>query len=231
MATFCRKCGVSNEPDASYCESCGVPLERPQVSSAPHIFTPRATVSRWIWIAVTAFLIVGGGIAASLVVPSSTVPRYLAKLGIRPPTFGSTTADTTMLYPVREQGKWGFVDRAGNIVIPMQFEAIKNQEFGDGVTTADLIAVRTEGLWGFIDRTGRFVIAPKFGDVDQCYVYQLYDDPKACDFFREGLTPVRVGKKWGYIDRYGKFVIQPQFDEARRFTPGGLAIAKLGTRF
>ena len=231
MNLFCTQCGHQNEAGSSFCESCGKPLTSRGVSQEPGPARPAARGSWFLVTAVIVLLLAVGVFVATLLVPSNSAPAVLAQLGIRLPSFESTAADRATIYPVREHGKWGFVDRAGNIVIPMQFEAIKNQEFGDGVTTADLIAVRTEGLWGFVDRSGRFVIEPKFGDVDHCYVHQLYDDPKACDFFREGLTPVRIGKKWGYIDRYGKFVIQPQFDEARSFTPGGLAVAKLGTRF
>ena len=228
MNQFCTQCGHQNEADSRFCDACGAPLTSRPVSQETGPARPAARGSWFLVTAVIVLLLAAGVFVAAVLVPSSPAPAILAQLGIRLPSFESSSAARATIYPVREHGKWGFVDRAGNVVIPMQFEDIKNQENGDGVTTADLIAVRTGGLWGFVDRSGRFVIAPKFGDVDHCYVHQLYDDPKACDFFREGLTPVRMGQKWGYIDGSGKYIIEPQFDEARGFTPGGLAIVKVG---
>lgn len=174
------------------------------------------------WTVIGSLLIITGvaGLGFALIEPGSKTPV------IRLPAFFSTAADRATIYAMREHGKWGFIDRTGKIVIPAQFDAVRNQQYGDGVTTEYPLAVRNGNLWGFIDKLGHFVIEPTFDDVAPCYVHQLFDDPAACNFFRYGSTPVRSGGKWGYIDASGQFLIQPQFDEARTFTPIGISIVK-----
>ena len=50
------------------------------------------------------------------------------------------------------EGKWGFVDRDGTLVIPYQFEEAKS-------FASNVAAVKDEnGLWGYIDMSGREVI-------------------------------------------------------------------------
>lgn len=114
--------------------------------------------------------------------------------------------DGAPLFVVTVNGKDGFIDRDGKIVIDPVFE--KAYPFTDG-----LAAVQKQGAWGFIDTQGRVVIVPQFVSVGH---------------FSEGLA-IFEGKqcpnKKGYIDKHGKVVIEPRFDAAANFRNG---VAKVG---
>jgi hypothetical protein len=104
------------------------------------------------------------------------------------------------LYRFVKDGKAGYIDSGGRIVIPPILEAYGNygSEFHDGLLE---IAV-SDGR--YIDRTGKVVIDRGF--------YRGWD-------FSEGLAvAMRKGENlWGYIDTSGEFVITPRFET----TPNG----------
>jgi hypothetical protein len=99
------------------------------------------------------------------------------------------------LYRFVKNGKAGYIDRTGRIVIPPRLERYGNygSEFHDGLLE---IAV-SDGR--YIDRTGKVVIDKVF--------YRGWD-------FSEGLAvAMRKGENlWGYIDTSGEFVISPRFE-------------------
>src|SRR5947207_15985085 len=76
------------------------------------------------------------------------------------------------LFPVDKDGKWGFIDRTGKIVIPLQFDSANDFHEGLALVTAN-------GKNLFIDASGRSVITPQFDIVDH---------------FSEGLAAVNVGQ-------------------------------------
>lgn len=100
-------------------------------------------------------------------------------------------------------GKYGFKDSAGKVVIKPQFD--KADSFIDGVAK-----VKHKDKYGYIDKTGNFIIQPQYEDALS---------------FSEGLARIKQYDKYGYIDKSGNFVIQPQFDDAWSFSEG-LASAK-----
>ncbi|MBU3187647.1 WG repeat-containing protein, partial [Clostridium estertheticum] len=78
-------------------------------------------------------------------------------------------------------GKWGFINKTGEIVIKPQFDFACN--FSEG-----LAAIKVEGKSGFINKNGKIVIKPQFDNI--------YDDVSS---FHEGLAMVNIGGKWGFI--------------------------------
>lgn len=112
------------------------------------------------------------------------------------------------LFNVKRDGKWVYLDEAGNIVLRTDFE--RAESFFEGRA-----AVVVGGEWGFIDETGRLVIPAE-------YEWAMY--------FSEGLAPVKKSGKWGYIDRAGTMVIEPRFDMANDFAGGYAEIEKDGKR-
>ena len=58
---------------------------------------------------------------------------------------------------VESNGKWGFVDAKGNVVIEPQYEAARS--FSNGFA-----AVKSNGKWGFIDTKGKMCIDPVFDE-------------------------------------------------------------------
>jgi hypothetical protein len=70
---------------------------------------------------------------------------------------------STVLLRVERSGKWGFIDRAGQIAIAPQFD--EAMPFSEG-----LAVVQRGNAWGYIDITGqvaipfRFTLARRFSD-------------------------------------------------------------------
>lgn len=107
-------------------------------------------------------------------------------------------ADATIkgLIGFEKNGKVGFMDKRGKIVITPQFEKINQSLNG-------LAGAKINGKWGFVDSTGRFVISPQFENVDFFY------DPD--------IAGVQIGEKWGFVNRKGKIIIPPLFDKIGYF--------------
>ena len=57
------------------------------------------------------------------------------------------------LYPVLENGLYGYMDNTGKTVIPARFTSVQN--FSEGLAPA-----RERGLYGYIDISGNFVLPP-----------------------------------------------------------------------
>ena len=119
------------------------------------------------------------------------------------------------LLVVEKDGKSGFIDQTGRVVIPFQFD--KAESFHDG-----LALVIVKGKSSFIDITGRILFAVN---------YDVIRD------FSEGLCAVNIGEKripnvglisdpgkWGYIDKTGKLAIPMKFTHAENFSEGLAAI-------
>jgi len=100
--------------------------------------------------------------------------------------------------------QYGFVDREGNEVIPLQFEEATC--FSNGYALA---VPSNFKLFGIIDQRGRFVHEPEFEEAAE---------------FHEGLATVRVKDKWGYVDTTGAWAIVPSFAYARNFWHGLAAV-------
>ena len=81
--------------------------------------------------------------------------------------------------------KWGFIDKTGKKVIPLQYERA-------GYLSEGLAPVRFNDKWGFIDKTGKEVIPFR-------YDYAL-------DFSAEGIAHVKFEGMWFYINKKGECV-------------------------
>ena len=117
------------------------------------------------------------------------------------------------LTPVERNGKWGYADKDGKMVIEPQFTLAHRFSEGlalvwaGGVPLTDPV-VKSFVKMGYIDATGHWVI-------HSSYKYYFYDD------FSEGLTPFRQqSSRWGYMDRVGKIVVRTRFDWAGSFSNG-----------
>lgn len=103
------------------------------------------------------------------------------------------------LRPIQQNGKWGYIDSSGKIVIKPQF--VWAEEFSEGLAAFE----NEEGKHGYIDESGAVVIQPKFDNWTN---------------FSEGLAAVSIALEWGYIDKTGKWAIPPQFAIGRPFSSG-----------
>ena len=94
--------------------------------------------------------------------------------------------------PVKKDGKWGYVDTKGDLVIDCKFESASS--FGQG-----LAPVKFNGKWGYINKSGDFAIDPQYE-----YAYRFSDS---------GLAGVKQYGEIGFINTDGEMVVEPQFDE------------------
>jgi hypothetical protein len=96
-------------------------------------------------------------------------------------------------------GKAGYIDRAGRVIIPLQYDSAG--PFGDGRAWAEV-----GKAVGLIDKTGRWVVKP--GE---------YDNLFPCG---EGLCGFHQGGAWGFLDVDGKVMIQPTYRDVSGFSDG-----------
>jgi WG containing repeat len=106
------------------------------------------------------------------------------------------------LFPVHRNGKWGYIDRSGRVVIELRFD--RAERFSEG-----LAPVVLDGKHGYVDLAGRMALVPE----------QQPDGP-VHRRFADGLAAVRVGDAIGFIDRSGKLVIPARFKSAQDFSEG-----------
>ncbi len=120
------------------------------------------------------------------------------------------------LAAVKKDGKWGYIDKTGEVVVSPQYDKAEN--FSDNGLAAVMIVTKiAEGKdyrWGYINKTGRTIID-----------FQ-YDETLG---FQNGLAGVKKGNKWGFIDEIGNLVINYQYEEVKDFTMNGLAAVKVSS--
>jgi hypothetical protein len=147
------------------------------------------------------------------------------------------------VYTKETNGRFGYVNKAGDIVIKPTF--LHSLYFHEGLSTAN-----TDDGWGYIDQNGKIVIPAKFCSADDFHeglaAVTIAYNPKSLGYidrsgtvvisedvswemskdFSLGRAAVRVcdpktyDHKWGYIDRQGKFAIKPTFNKASDFREG-----------
>ncbi|MBK7709080.1 MAG: WG repeat-containing protein [Acidobacteria bacterium] len=158
--------------------------------------------------------------------------------------FGQTKDKAMPLFWIREEGKYGYIDKTGKIVIAPQFE--NTMGFNEG-----LAATKLGGKYGYIDTKGKWVIKPQFeftymfsdglamvrlgkqyGWIDRsgriAIPAQAFDE--VATGFREGRLAVKMNGKWGYIDKTGRLVVDAKFDEAKEFNGGVAQVVTDGHR-
>ncbi len=136
---------------------------------------------------------------------------------VRKLDFESVESSSEGLAEVTRDGKKGYMNAAGDLVIPLRFDDTRH--FKNGLAAVAKGPSRAERLktaldaqnWNcaFVDRNGRIAFKNRF---------------EGAKIFKEGLAPVLSGTKWGYIDHTGNFKIKPQFDDADLFSEGFAAV-------
>lgn len=258
MPMFCTQCGQGNADDANFCESCGAPLTSssgsqraapprrvsPQPAHAPSKRNRRVSLVTLVVIAAVAM----GG-AAALLVPGSPLPGVLAKLGVGPPFGGSD--DETLFY-VGQNGKWGYVDRNGSEVIPLQFDSPPRWEHPQAPSNWVIrkrapYPVAKGRKWVLVDRRGKELGPWRFEGVRMSVEDEIVcgGEGKAWGCvnsagtlvvpFSERGRPVSISeglirvmseeKKYGFLNSKGETIVPPSLTFAWDFV-GGLACVK-----
>jgi hypothetical protein len=115
-------------------------------------------------------------------------------------------ATPVRLFPFHEggkEGRWGFIDANGKVVIEPRFR--RAYDFEDG-----LAWVQTDKGVVYINAEGKAVFAPP----DHARMRQ----------FSEGLAAFELKDKWGFLNRQGKVIVQPKYDDVSRFSEGLAAV-------
>lgn len=128
-----------------------------------------------------------------------------------------------MLYPIREDGKWGYVDKDGKVVVKPKYDVASIVPEGDYEA---YYIVGIDGKYGFMDNSGKVVIDLKYDEV-----YYFTNDGLA----RVKINTPRVDSsynsygsynsgKWGFIDEKGDYVVEPQYELVGDFHEGMAAV-------
>jgi len=103
-----------------------------------------------------------------------------------------------------KDGKYGYIDRTGRVVIPFEYDEAYG--FFDGFAV-----VGTDGHRGYINTKGEKLTTVEFD--------WAYD-------FSDGLAIVEKDGKYGYIDTHGNLAVPFEYDKAYNFEGGVATVAK-----
>jgi len=104
--------------------------------------------------------------------------------------------------PFLYNGKWGYTNSTGQIMIKPQLD--ETRKFSDGFA-----AVKRDNRWGFISKQFEFLNG---------FLYKKVKD------FNNGLAAVRYENRWGLINTQGKYVVRLEYQEIRNFSHGYAAV-------
>jgi hypothetical protein len=122
-------------------------------------------------------------------------------------TYGTSFSDG--LTPVCKNDKWGYVNKSGEIVIPLEYDVAR--PFSDGL--AAVVRGSNWYNWGAIDTSGNVVIP---------FEYEFVGD------FLEGLMAAKKDDKFGFIDQTGAVIMPYEYDSAVWPFHDGLARVSYG---
>lgn len=123
--------------------------------------------------------------------------------------------DYGSLIPFIQDGKQGFKDKAGKVIVAPKYNAV--WDFSEGLAMVRLDGTNgfLDSKYGFIDEKGKVIIDPK---------YDLIGNHS------EGLLPVMMKDKGGFIDKTGKIVIDLKYDYVEPFKDGMAVVQLNGKR-
>ena len=110
------------------------------------------------------------------------------------------------LAKVVKNGKYGYIDKQGQIVIDCKYDSA-------GIFCEGLAWVKLNNKHGYIDKKGNVVIPIQYNGVW---------------IFTEGLAGVRRGELWGFIDITGKMAIPFVFEKVNPFKNGKAEVVYKG---
>ena len=97
-------------------------------------------------------------------------------------------------------GKWGYVDRAGDVVVPTQYHI-------GHMVSERFAAVELDGKWGYIDRSGRVTILAMFdSDMPFCGAVAAVEILQKTGLASHGSRAELYRGKHGMIDHTVNYV-------------------------
>lgn len=132
------------------------------------------------------------------------------------------------LKPIYENGKWGYADRSGKVIIASQFDAAR--PFADGLAQVGVVDEelpevlgRPNLKWGYIDERGRVLVELRYAvlrNFSENLAAAALLDAKKPEKPSSGRLFERRNLMWGYVDRSGRVVIPFEFLDAGDFSEG-----------
>ncbi len=112
------------------------------------------------------------------------------------------------LAAIKQNGKYGYINKQGQLVIQLQFDNANS--FSEG-----LAFIYQNGQFGFINQQGQWIIQPQFTNANS---------------FSEGLAKAEAqnNNKYGFINKNGEWIIQPKFPIVGKFSDGLAAVCQNG---
>jgi hypothetical protein len=142
------------------------------------------------------------------------------------------------LRAVFRQGRWGYADARGKVVIEPRFDAAA--DFDDGLARVGIVDEEVPELdgrpnlrWGYIDERGAVVIPLQYASVRR-FTGELAAVAVRVGDSKQWPVRARIGGdrgdlRWGYVDRKGQVAIPPQFLSAGDFAEGLAAVNVIPT--
>lgn len=196
-----------------------------------------------------AVLLLGGGVAASLLLSREEIEPQEDATAIGAPSYTGGT-----LYSAQDPTTklWGYLNAQREWVIAPSFQNVPGL-FVDGLA---LIKDQHTGEYGYINEKGEWAIEPKYhtanmfgeglafvqapygeeaapraGWIDQQGNWAIKPAYYGGGVFTNGLATFKssntAASRWGYLDQSGNQVIEEQFMDAGSFADNGLALASL----
>jgi hypothetical protein len=149
--------------------------------------------------------------------------------------FAQVVPQVTQLKAVYENGRWGYADAGGRVVIAARFDAAL--PFADGLARVGVvdeefpeIGAQPNLRWGYIDERGRVLVELRYA------VLRDFSEGLAAAAVLDAEKPERpvFGRgdrrnlRWGYVDRGGREVIPMQFLATGDFAEGLAAVNPVG---
>ena len=160
------------------------------------------------------------------------------------------------LYPIRENGLYGYIDSVGNRIIEPEYLWVSTFHNGLAMAVVDTIyrvvtdsmayeigerdtiknVYRMYAKYGYINKSGRFTIEPRFVSyVNMNEIGNVTNDMDDCSnalfrhSFRNGRAMFCDTTTWkdGYIDTKGNIVIEPIYFYSKPFSHGRAVVKEL----
>lgn len=96
------------------------------------------------------------------------------------------------IFAVKKNGKWGYIDGYGKVIIPLEYEEVGN--FSEG-----LAAVRKDNKWGYINLKNEVVIPIEFTN-------------RGVSSFKNGVAKYYTDSSIGLINMKGEIIAEPKYN-------------------
>ncbi|MBT1704010.1 WG repeat-containing protein [Chryseosolibacter indicus] len=147
------------------------------------------------------------------------LPVLLSKCSIKETT--TNLNETSTLYPIKENAKWGYMDQTGKVIVPPDFDYA--WDFSEG-----LGRFKRKGKYGFVNAKGEIAIQPSFAYADDFkgeYTRVNTKDTVIYDVFFDGYNLL---SNWTFMNKKG-VVFSKTFTVAEPVKGGYAAVKNINS--